>query len=51
MESAVFLYFVSIGAGLTFGVAIVAIPSVLIYQKMKARGNRDAVKTKQRASL
>lgn len=51
MESAVFLYFVSIGAGLTLGISIIAIPSLMLYNKLKVRGERHVVKTKQRTSL
>lgn len=36
----VFSYFVSIGAGLTLGVALVALPIYWIVQKVKNRGGR-----------
>lgn len=49
MESAVFLYFVSIGAGFTFGVASIGLPAFWLYKKIKNRGDKHVVKTTKRA--
>lgn len=46
MESAVFAYFVSIGAGLAFGLTVGAVPAVLIYRyfKRKEEGGYGRIK-------
>lgn len=50
MESAVFLYFFCIGAGLALGVATVALPALMIYKKIVNKGvGGNAKQTKQRA--
>lgn len=38
VEAAVFIYFLSIGSGLSFGVALVALPAYLLYKKIQSRG-------------
>lgn len=50
MESDVFFYFIAIGAGLTFGVSGVAIPALLLYNKLKDRGARKHERIEKRSS-
>lgn len=40
MESQVMGYFFAIGFGLTAGISVVALPTVLVYQKIKNRKGR-----------
>lgn len=52
MESAVFLYFFCIGAGLALGVATVALPALMLTKKINNKGvSGNAKQTKQRASI
>jgi hypothetical protein len=48
LESEVFAYFVSIGAGLSLGVTLGALPAIFGYQFMKRRANANgAYQTKK----
>lgn len=53
MESAVFMYFFSIGAGLALGIVAIALPTYWILQKLKVKGGKDTnvKQIKQRSSL
>lgn len=45
----VFLYFVAIGSGISFGLTIGAIPAILVYRWMQKRGaNHDRQIAKRR---
>jgi len=51
MESAVFIYFFSIGAGLALGVVSIALPTYWLYKKMRGGKEANVKQTKQRSSL
>lgn len=42
----VFSYFFAIGAGLTFGIAIVLLPGIWIYNNLRKRVDRNVSKIK-----
>lgn len=50
MEGEVFVYFVSIGAGVSFGLSIGAIPAVIVWRWMKRKENDHGVYAKKASS-